>query len=104
MNNANQAAKPPRHDHKDNDMPRTLSGLLTRTFKAPTPRKPDVHRKARETATALAKQHGIEIERIEGGFNVWPPRGFSSLDPYEGDHFASDWSAILPRVEAYSKG
>lgn len=84
-------------------MAKTLSSMVSRAFKAPPARKPDVHRKVRESANALAKLHNIEIERIEGGFNVWPPRGFVGPDPYEGDHFALDWEAVLPMVRAYAK-
>jgi hypothetical protein len=82
-------------------MAKTLSSLLSRSFKAPAERKPDVHRKAREDASALASQHNIEIERIESGFNVWPPKGFAGTDPYDGDHYAGDWSEVLLRVRAY---
>jgi hypothetical protein len=82
-------------------MARTLSSQLARAFKAPAARKPDLHRKERESAKALAKQHHVEIERVNSGFNVWPPRGFSGEDPFEGDHYAQDWSDVLARVKAY---
>lgn len=82
-------------------MAKTLSSMIARTFKPAAERKPDVHRKARESAKTLAAEHGIEIERIEGGFNVWPPRGHAGVDPHDGDHFALDWSEVLTRVRAY---
>jgi hypothetical protein len=83
-------------------MPKTLSRMISRTFKAPPARRPDTHRKARETAKALAKEHNIEIEPITSGFNVWPPRGSAGEDPYDGDHFAQDWPEVLDRVRAYA--
>ena len=82
-------------------MSKKLAAQLTKAFKAPTARRPDLHRKARERAKALAKQHNIEIEPIEGGFNVWPPKGFSGIDLYQGDHFALDWDHVLTRVQSY---
>jgi hypothetical protein len=85
-------------------MARTLSSQLARTFRAPAARKPDEHRKARETAKGLAEKHHIEIERLDSGFNVWPPRGFSGIDPFDGDHYAQDWSEVLTRVKTYVSG
>lgn len=81
---------------------KALSRALTKTFRAPAERRPDVHRAAREEAKRLAKEHGIEIEPLrDGGMNVWPPKGWKIADPHDGDHFASDWSAALPMVRAY---
>jgi hypothetical protein len=77
--------------------------MISRTFKAPAARRPDTHRKVREAAKALAKEHNIEIEPIDSGFNVWPPRGFAGPDPYEDDHYAQDWSQALEMVQAYAK-
>jgi hypothetical protein len=65
-------------------------------------RKSDPHRKARTEAKALAAQHGVEIEKLrDGGFNVWPPKGYEGDDPHEGDHYAIDWDEVLPKVRAY---
>lgn len=82
---------------------KTLSRALRATFSAPAKRNPDPHRVARQEARRLAKEHGIDIERLrDGGMNVWPPKGFAGDDPYEGDHFAADWGEALPMVRAYA--
>lgn len=62
------------------------------------------HRKARKLAKALASALSVEIERLEGGgFNVWPPATLDeSDDPYAGDHFVHDWSAVLEHVQSYA--
>lgn len=51
----------------------------------------------------LALEHGIEIEALEGGgMNVWAPQGIDeSVDPYAGDHYASDFTEALAMVEVY---
>jgi hypothetical protein len=80
----------------------SLSAALSRTFAAPRARAPDPHRRAREQAKPLAAQHGIEIERVDSGFNVWPPKAFAGVDPFDGDHYAQDWGDVLARVKAYA--
>lgn len=86
----------------EGDCMNALGKVLTAAFRAPAARKPDTQRKAREEAKALAVEHGIEIERLrDGGFNVWPPKGFKGDDPHGGDHFANDWVEVLPMVRAY---
>lgn len=65
----------------------------------------DPCRKTRELAKKLAAEHGIKIEKFrEGGMNVWPPAGIDAKeDPYDEDHYVSDWDEALPVVEAYVK-
>ena len=79
-----------------------LDKALGKMFSAPAPKKPDTQRRSREQAKALAAQHGIEIEKFkEGGMNVWAPQSLTANDPFEGDHFADDWTAALEMVKAY---
>lgn len=86
----------------ENDMTKKLGAMMGKMFHAPAARKPDTQRKVREEAKALATKHGIEIETLTGGgFNVWPPKGFASEDPHEGDHYANDWHEALAHVSAY---
>ena len=34
--------------------------------------------------------------------NVWPPKGLADcLDPFDGDHFAEDWTDALSMVKQY---
>ena len=80
----------------------SLQKQLNALFRAPKPRAPDVHRKARQEAKTLAKTHGIEIEKIGSGFNVWPPKG-SVNDPFDGDHYAQDWAQVLLMVKEYAQ-
>jgi hypothetical protein len=61
-------------------------------------------------ARAQAKAHGIEIEREEDHWLVWPPAGFSEHDgdgkpddPYEGDHLAWDAAEVEERVATYDR-
>lgn len=84
---------------------RGLQKHLGALFRPEAPKRGDPHRKARELAKPLAKQLGVEVERLEGsGFNVWPPRGLATgADPFEGDHYAADWSEVLKMVQAYEK-
>lgn len=81
---------------------KTLQRELGRMFRPTPARRPDPHRKARELAKPLAKKHGIELERIEGGINVWPPKDMVLADPWEGDHYAQDWSEVLLMVRTYA--
>lgn len=82
---------------------KTLSTSLGRLFKPTPTRKPDAQRKAREEAKRFAALHGIAIEALKGGgMNVWPPRSFHLQDPWEGDHYAQDWSEALPMVRTYA--
>lgn len=81
----------------------TLGRALGRLFAAPRPRPADPHRRQREKAKALASEHAIEIEHLHGGgFNVWPPRSFTGDDPFEGDHYCSDWDEVLTMVQRYA--
>lgn len=83
-------------------MAKTLGAMLVQLTRASAPRKADPHRKAREEAKKLAAAHGVEIKRLkDGGFNVWPPKGFAGEDAHEGDHFAHDYSEVLEHVRAY---
>ncbi|WOB06515.1 hypothetical protein [Piscinibacter gummiphilus] len=67
---------------------------------APKPRDTTSAR-ARSKAQALAKKHGIEIEReAKDAFWVTCP-ALADDDPLEGSHFAFDWVEILRKVEAY---
>lgn len=91
----------------------TLARRLGVMFRPTAARKPDTHRKARETARVLAAQHGIEIERLRGGgFNVWPPHasatgrihpGVETVDEFDGDHYCNEWDEVLHMVKAYAK-
>ena len=80
-----------------------LGASLNRLFKPAAPRKPDTGRKHREWAKPVAKEYGIEIEPIDGGFNVWPPKGLDdALDPHNGDHYAQDWAEVASMVKDYA--
>lgn len=72
---------------------RTLAQSLAKVFSAHKTRKPNTQQKARDQAMRLAAQHHIEIERLDGGMNVWPPASVADTpaDPYGGDHYAEDW-------------
>jgi hypothetical protein len=79
-----------------------LGKILLGAFTAPK-RSSDPYRKEREESKKLAAKHNIEIKRLTGGgFNVWPPKGLE-VDPHEGDHFANDWSEVLPLVQDYAR-
>lgn len=81
---------------------KALTRALTAALKPPGRRgNPDPHCRARQRAKCLAVEHSIELEPCAPGINVWPPRGLS-VDPFEGDHYASDWSEALAMVEAYA--
>lgn len=81
-----------------------LEKALGQIFRAKKKKAPDPHRRHREQAKKLAALHKIEIERIEGGMNVWPPSTIADdHDPFQGDHFANDWQAALFMVEEYAK-
>lgn len=84
---------------------RKLSQSLEAIFRAPRQRAVDPHRKARETAKPIIAKLGINLEKLkEGGFNVWPPKAITGeVDPYEGDHYATDWSEVLEMVQDYEK-
>ncbi len=81
-----------------------LERELARLFSTPKPKKTDTTRGSRTKAKALAAAHGIEIERVDGGMNVWPPSTVSdAADPFAGDHYCNDWSEALSMAEAYAK-
>ena len=84
-------------------MTHPLSRMLAQTFKPAAPRRTDPHRRAREQAKRLASLVGCEIEPMSGGgMNVWAPANCAS-DPYDGDHYAADWSDALERVRRYAE-
>ena len=79
---------------------KTLQTALGAMFRAPRPADP--HRRAREAARRLGAEIGACFEKLPGGgMNVWPPKGCQA-DPFEGDHYAPDWSDALARVRAYA--
>lgn len=79
-----------------------LGKLLGNGFKARHRRQADPYRASRPTAKKLAATHGIEIEPMKPGFNVWPPKALvEEADPFPGDHYANDWDSVLERVNAY---
>lgn len=39
--------------------------------------------------------------RGEADVNVWPSRPIE-VDPFDGDHYAQDWSGALDRIQAYA--
>lgn len=78
--------------------------MLARAFGPQPARLPNLHRRARVEAQALARQHGIEIERLDSGMNVWPPKAFALPDPWDGDHFCEDWCQACRMVRAYAEG
>ena len=84
---------------------KTLQARLGAMFKPTSARMGDPQRKVRELARALAKQLGVEVERLAaGGFNVWPPRGMTDEDdPFAGDQYATDWQEALQHLQAYEK-
>ena len=78
------------------------TNILTGAITIRRPRDP--HRAERERARRLSALHGIELEPLTGGgMNVWPPRGMTAADPYDGDHYAIDWEDALERIVAYVK-
>ena len=85
----------------------TLAKGLSALFAARKPKKAResaATRKAREYAKPTAAEYEVEIERIDGGFNVWPPASIADTprDPFEGDHFADDWQGVARMVRAYA--
>lgn len=83
-----------------------LEKLLSRALKAPAKKKPDSYSHARRQAKALAGEHGFEIEKLDGGgFNVWAPAAIADTpnDPYDGDHYASDWHEVLAMAKEYAR-
>jgi hypothetical protein len=74
----------------------------------PAPVKPEKVRdttvdRVRRQAQALAKKHGINIEREDrDAFWVTCP-ALAHDDPHEGAHFGSDWTEVLSMVEDYVK-
>lgn len=86
-------------------MTRALSKSLQRLFRPQVTRSPDTHRRAREQAKPLAQAIGCDVEPLRPhGMNVWPPRGLAEeLDPFDGDHFASDWTEALDMLKQYER-
>lgn len=85
---------------------RQLQRSLKLTFAPTRPRQTRAARGARLEAVHTAAQHGIEIEPFDrsggGGMNVWPPKGLAGEDPFEGDHYATDWVEALSMVQRYA--
>lgn len=79
-----------------------LSRALTRTFRPAPARRPDPHRAAREAAKPIAAEHGITIERDGHCVVVYPPRGFTGTDPWDGNHYAEHWGEALVMVRHYA--
>lgn len=82
---------------------KVLERDLGKIFGGKQPPKKDAFRSARAKAKALASKHGIEVERLDGGMNVWAPDGLGGPDPFEGDHFANDWAEALSMVTTYAR-
>jgi hypothetical protein len=82
---------------------RTLSKMLDAVFRAPAPSRRDPHRRARAEAKALALALGSEVEPLrDGGMNVWPPAGIGpDEDPFDGDHYAQNWTEAATMLRAY---
>lgn len=81
---------------------KALQKQLAGMFRVPRQRESTAQRRARERAQPIAERWGIEIEPLRPGMNVWPPKGFRGIDPFEGDHFAQDWEIALSMVRAYA--
>jgi hypothetical protein len=85
----------------------TIQRSLSKMFSSKPVRKPDTFRKDREWAKPVAAKHGIEIERLDFGWNVWPPKALTQIpgwtDPFDGDHFCHDWSEIKSMVSQYAQ-
>ena len=79
----------------------SLGRMLHQTFAPPAPRKKDAQRKAREQAKPLIKRLGIDLEKCDSGWNVWPPKSIE-VDPFDGDHYAQDWNEVLLMAQRYA--
>lgn len=81
-----------------------MSRDIAKMFSAPKKRAPDAQRKQREEAKRLAAEFGIEIEKLDGGFNVWPQAAIADtdLDKFSGDHFCNDWKEVNYMVAEYA--
>jgi hypothetical protein len=56
----------------------------------------------RLAAINLAAEHGVDIQSMRPGFNVWPPKDLpDDADEYSGDHYVNEWDEVLERVKAY---
>lgn len=79
-----------------------INKTLGKAFKVPLCRQADLYRKSRPDAKKLAVEHGIEIELLRPGFNVWPPRTLADdADEFGGDHYVHDWNEVYERVKTY---
>jgi len=82
----------------------TLGRLIAPYFGPATPKSPrHRHRAARHKAMKLAATLHLELETLRGesGVNVWPTKAIED-DPYEGDHYATDWEDALGMVRSYA--
>ena len=84
---------------------KTLSRNLASLFKPVALKKPgQLHRAARQKTKRLAATLHVQIETFKGesGLNVRPTKRID-VDPFDGDHYAQDWTDALQRVQAYSE-
>ena len=83
-----------------------LQQSLNAIFGTRAARKPGTDRKHREWAKPVAVEYGIEIERCDSGWNVWPPKALTKAsgwsDNYEGDHYCQSWGEIRTMVADYA--
>ena len=82
----------------------TLGRLITPYFQPRAPKSPrQRHRAARHKAMKLASTLHLELETLRGesGVNVWPTKAIED-DPFEGDHYATDWEDALGMVRSYA--
>ena len=81
----------------------SLNQRLGRLFTPPATRRPDLHRTDREESKRMAKERGIEIEKLrDGGWNVWPPKDLDDKDdPFHGDHYCGGWAEVFVMVRTY---
>ena len=83
-----------------------LQRSLTGYFQPAAKRNPDPYRKDREWAKPVAAEYGIEIEKCDSGWNVWPPKALCKragwVDAHEGGHYCQDWSEIRAMVTDYA--
>lgn len=55
-----------------------------------------------QTVAALAKRHGVNIDREGAGWSVWPPANLGDVeDPFEGDHGHDSWDSAKDAVVRY---
>lgn len=83
---------------------RKTAERVAKIINAKVPRRPDPEAKVRRLARKLAKEAGVEIEKEDHGWYVYPPDETQPEDdPYDGDHYCESWDQILEMVKAYAK-